>query len=326
VERFGIIHYCKTSNISLELRNLELNKLSALGSSFVLFETCLRKIYFYDTTRFDSTVGDLLCELQASQSNKNDNFDIFENQKAYQFILEVISGLKSNIKGETEIFGQFKLFYEQFKLKNLESSSFLDQVFSQLIQDCKFLREKHIKNWGSQSYGSLTRKLLDKQNPLLVIGKGQLAREMAPWLTQIPSKYLVVRDLQKKIDPEFQDFSQVLINDMSAISYSGRINLVIAAPLTHKELESFMKSLKDRGLAIHKVVDWRGGVELPINDESEIKKENYFHLSDIKNTLAESEETLNEKIKIVQIEISKMIEKFGKKVQLYPWGWDDICA
>ncbi|MCB0369785.1 MAG: hypothetical protein KDD45_10190, partial [Bdellovibrionales bacterium] len=93
------------------------------------------------------------------------------------------------------------------------------------------------------------------------------------------------------------------------------VHLVIAAPLTHKEIVNLLEKLQTV-----KIIDWRG------DDKLNLPGKEYFHLSDLKNLLAESEESLNQKVELVRQEIVNLIEKFKKKVQLNPWGWDDICA
>ena len=110
----------------------------------------------------------------------------------------------------------------------------------------------------------------------------------------------------------------------------GNVNIVVAAPISNSCLETIIEPMQ-----VNKLIDWRGDqkIDFNINGRPKVdekvpakKIDEYFHLNDIKLVLAESEESLEEKVQVVQLEIQKMIENFRKKVQLNPWGWDDICA
>lgn len=310
MEHFGILHFFKAQGSS---QNELIQELEQQESSFIKFETCMRKIYFFQQAHLDKNQEQLLEKITRSS-----HFEYMNREVAYTFVLEVITGLKSNIKGETEIFGQFKAFCETVKSKKILGIGLLQQIFDQLIIDCKYLRDKHIKNWGSQSYGSLSRKLLDKGTPVFLLGSGQLAKEISPWLEQIPNKYLVVRDLTKTYEKEFQNFQKISYDNFRQLSsgFDTTINLIIAAPLVNEDLSRFFNRYR-----LKTIIDWRGDQKI-----SSSLCETYFHLSHIKGALAESEESLSTKVNLVKQEIQVLVEKWGKKIQLNPWGWDDICA
>ncbi|NUM58744.1 MAG: hypothetical protein HUU56_08945 [Bdellovibrionaceae bacterium] len=288
---------------------------------FYRFETCLRKIYFFDSAK--------LSESQSSSIQKycaHPFLQILAGEGAYSLILQIISGLKSDVKGETEIFGQYKKFHEDYKsqLSIKRRSCYLPKHLEQLSSDCKFLRDKHIQKWGSQSYGSLSRKLLDKERPVLLLGSGQLAKEIAPWLSQINEKFLVIRQIPKT-NEEFQEFRQIQEHQLADVSCYGNyeaeiskeMNLIIAAPVSNDYLEEkFLKKIK-----VNKIIDWRGEARLFQN-----AKNNYFHLDEVKQMLLESEQSLQHKISLVKEEIDLILQKHRNKMTLFPWGWDDICA
>lgn len=321
MERFGIVHFDKTLTAELESHfakdsvNDFFHALNTLEKDFIKFETCMRKIYFFDTSR----LSDKACELYQNHLAKIPLVNLFESEHAYTFVLEVIAGLKSSIKGETEIFGQFKNFYDHFKTQELVAMGGLLKTFEQLILDCKFLREKHIKNWGSQSYGSVSRKLLDKNTPVLLLGSGHLAQEIAPWLAQISRKVVVTRaNSQTRYHKEFAAFENISYQDLSAFldSNSGPVNIILAAPIANTCIEDKLSKA-----SIKTFIDWRGD-----HRWEQRNYEQYFHLSDIQNQFIETEESLSQKIYSVQQEIQVLVDKLKKKVQLNPWGWDDICA
>lgn len=315
MEHFGIIHLNKSHFQTQEAKTSQLlARIQLQEVHFLKFETCMRKIYFFDHSRLDNQSLELLSSFEELSF-----FELLEGDQAYAFILEVIAGLKSTIKGETEIFGQFKIFYDQIKNKDLMGIGSLLKTFEQLIQDCKYLREKHIKNWGSQSYGSVSRKLLDKQTPVFLLGSGHLAQEIAPWLEQITTKILITRENSKtRFQKEFVNFKNLTYQEFRSEleKHSGPVNIILAAPI---ENSCFKASLE--GIPIKTFIDWRGDHRWDL-----ISNVDYFHLSDIQSQHVETEETLNQKIHLVQNEIKLLVEKLKKKVQLNPWGWDDICA
>ena len=96
----------------------------------------------------------------------------------------------------------------------------------------------------------------------------------------------------------------------------GPVNIILAAPIANSCIQDKLAMA-----SIKSFIDWRGDHRWL---ESNYKE--YYHLSDIKNQFIESEESLNQKVHLVRQEIQTLVEKLKKKVQLNPWGWDDICA
>ena len=121
---FHIVHMSKTG-----IKNSEV----ALPAGGIVFETCLRRIVFFSSEQFLSQAVN-----QTWLQNNSFKFEIFKSETAYRFILEVICGLHSLIKGETEIFGQFKDFFSTHKTE-IDANGMTD-VFKQLLVDCKFKR------------------------------------------------------------------------------------------------------------------------------------------------------------------------------------------
>jgi hypothetical protein len=117
---------------------------------------------------------------------------VYAGAEAYQFLLQVATGLESQVIGETDIFGQLKEAWKQYS-KNSEKSesaealvSALAPVMQKLFEDTKEIRTQYLQNLGGSSYGSLLRKLMREKNsvdgPSLLIGAGLLAEGVAPYL------------------------------------------------------------------------------------------------------------------------------------------------
>ncbi len=113
----------------------------------------------------------------------DDQWDYHWGAKAYEFLLRVVSGLESALVGETEIFGQFKKAWAMQASDHRQ----LEPLFNKLLEDTKELRTHYLQNLGQTSYGSLARRLLlENAVPsgacVLILGAGQLARAVAPFL------------------------------------------------------------------------------------------------------------------------------------------------
>jgi hypothetical protein len=110
----------------------------------------------------------------------------FEGADAYAFLLRFAGGLESKLVAETEIFGQIKQAWREFSERGSPLARQLSPWVQLLFQDAKAVRAQHLGNLGSASYGSQTRRLLGDEadgGPTLLIGAGQLAQSIAPWLT-----------------------------------------------------------------------------------------------------------------------------------------------
>jgi len=102
---------------------------------------------------------------------------------AYQFLLEVTTGLRSAIPGETNVFGQFKDAWLDFQRTGpVAGVAHLAPAMHRLIHDTKALRQEHLEGIGGSSYGSLVRKLIapGSGDRILFVGAGALARSMLP--------------------------------------------------------------------------------------------------------------------------------------------------
>jgi glutamyl-tRNA reductase len=111
--------------------------------------------------------------------------ETFEGAEAYAFLLRFAAGLESKLVAETEIFGQIKTAWQQFLERHSPLGCHLSAWMQRLFQDAKEIRSQHLSKLGSASYGSQARRLLGDQaagGPTLLVGAGQLAQSVAPWL------------------------------------------------------------------------------------------------------------------------------------------------
>lgn len=117
-------------------------------------------------------------EFEAAELTGLDGLEVFEGVEAYYFLLRVATGLESQIVGETDIFGQLKESW-----RKCDGGLDIGVLMQKLFEDTKDIRSRFLQNLGGASYGSLVRMMLKQSpGPTLVVGAGQLAQSVAPFL------------------------------------------------------------------------------------------------------------------------------------------------
>lgn len=152
----------------------------------------LRNLNFWETSRefvLDSCQRRLWVGLgEPAFPIPSSSIEQYQGIDAYAFLLSVTTGLASQVVGETDIFGQFKEAWKSQEINlSTEFRKGLSPWIQRLFEDTKEIRSLYLQNVGGSSYGSLLRKLLRDhqaliQGPTLLIGAGQLACSVAPYL------------------------------------------------------------------------------------------------------------------------------------------------
>jgi hypothetical protein len=137
-------------------------------------DTCQRRISVGIATSADAT--------RAASAFGEETTECFVGVAAYEFLLRVCCGLESRLLAETEIFCQMKQSWAKFATADSPLRSSLSPWMQRLFQDVKEIRAEHLCKLGSSSYGSQVRRLLRGSSRTLLVGAGQLARAVAPWL------------------------------------------------------------------------------------------------------------------------------------------------
>ncbi len=148
------------------------------GPDRFLIDTCQRRV---------AVLGGLEALAAARAEFPADGaLESFAGADAYAFLVRFACGLESKLVAETEIFGQIKEAWRDFWDRGSPLARQLSPWVQLLFQDAKAVRAQHLGKLGSASYGSQVRRLLGEQadaGPTLLIGAGQLAQAVAPWLT-----------------------------------------------------------------------------------------------------------------------------------------------
>ena len=322
-----VLHLSKSSHAQDVRQLIDIN-------DWYYFETCLRYIWISKentSPRINSKI------------DSHFPMEIFYDYDAYKFLLQTLCGLKSPVIGETEVFGQFKQQFlnpqTQASSNNLSKSTPLykkQNTSSQppntpnspfilsLISDTKAVRKKFLKNLGSQSYGSLSRKWLRNYNSLDIIGAGQLVKSLLSWLIKesLPIR-IFSRDPSKWTSKEPPE--EIFIEDLKTWAQDGtsRFNslnsksrtLFICAPIKSCD-PALKKSILER---YDFIVDFR--------ENSHLDRIPHPHVKTLKVMFHEIEKNSKEvlhKKKLAFDKIQELSTKYFNKMTVRPFGWDDL--
>jgi hypothetical protein len=142
-----------------------------------LIDTCQRRVAVLS--------GEDALEAARGRFPADGALEHFNGAAAYAFLLRVCCGLESKLVAEAEIFGQIKQAWRDFSERGSPLAKLLSPWIQHLFRDAKEIRAQHLGSLGSASYGSQVRRLLGDEagsGPTLLVGAGQLAQAVAPWL------------------------------------------------------------------------------------------------------------------------------------------------
>jgi hypothetical protein len=198
---------------------------SQLPEAFFL-DSCQRQLWACSALELEGVEHSLLAGIE-----------IFAGVEAYEFLLRVATGLESQIVGETDIFGQFKDAW-----RKCSGGVELGILMQRLFEDTKDIRSRLMQNLGGASYGSLVRMLLrNRQGPTLIVGAGQIAQSVAPyliegelWLTNrsrgsLEALHMDLLARQKKQNPPHSQIRMLESAD-EARAWREAANIVVCIP------------------------------------------------------------------------------------------------
>jgi glutamyl-tRNA reductase len=266
---------------------------------FRVFATCLRSlaISFSETEFSDVRATD----------------QIFRGEDAYRFLLEVTCGLQSPIVGETEVFGQFRHFADQWSERN--------SFFQNLYADIKAIRQAHLSHLGSQSYGSWVRKQVSSTTPVHIVGTGQLAGEVLIWLRKQNANIKIYSRSPKLSEERLRQTAGEAMNgqtvqDLSELSDTQGAAVIVASPLTGERLGQLIINPK-------LLIDLRDD---STTDAIKTIFEKRFCLADIFSEIEKDRSSAKEKVAAAHAMVDEMVTKRFQSQTVRPFGWDDLCA
>ncbi len=107
----------------------------------------------------------------------------FRGADAYEFLLRFACGLESEIKGETDVFGQLKTSVKTFLESHPGLATEQASLFQKLFEDTKEIRAEYLQGIGGNTYGALARRVLNPApgSRVLMLGAGQISKSVAPY-------------------------------------------------------------------------------------------------------------------------------------------------
>lgn len=253
----------------------------------LIFETCLRR-------------------MQILKPSEPVTEKTLSGKEAYLFLLEVICGLKSPLFGETEILGQFKQFLS--KTQASPEMTFFKPWSQALLEDCKKIRTRFLQGHASQSYGSLLRKKIPAGQKVLMLGSGQFAESLVPWLSQNEVEF--VSRNPEKTQLQFQNYKVHKFSDI----LPSQAWLVLVAPLTNSEVQDFLTAHPMPWIDLREKTD-TSKLPAPL-----------FHLKELFAEIQNDQEKLSTLRAEILQELGQLCTSRFEKPVIRPLGWDDLCA
>ncbi|MBK8394722.1 MAG: glutamyl-tRNA reductase [Leptospiraceae bacterium] len=260
----------------------------------------MRTLYIGDVRIYD-----------VSSALYSEHYEIYIGYDAYKLLLEIVSGIRSRLLGETEILAQFKEVLKNEVLPKNSLGDYLKKLRDQIIEDSRKIRSGHLRHLGDQSYGGLANRYLKSTKEVVLFGTGNLAIKVLPWLLEKNRKVTVVgRNLEKL--KEISSKFPVQIQNINEFIPAGQA-IVIAAPIS---LKNIIPSLKENTI----VVDFR---EDDKNDKFN-ESLNYISFESMLNSLKAQEERNKELRKKLEVVVSEIAEERENESQNFIYGWEDI--
>lgn len=265
------------------------------SSQWRVFVTCLRSL----AISFDG---------QALDESKSTD-QVYRGDQAYRFLLEVACGLQSPILGETEVFGQFREFADQWT----DRAPFFQNIYA----DVKNVRQAHLSHLGSQSYGSWVRKQVKAGTPVHIIGTGQLAQEIYVWLRKQNSDITFYSRAHDRAELRLKNALgfDVAVKEFAAAQDLTDATVVVASPVSANQVQTWMGQLQPKLL-----IDLRDD-----SNTNRIRGVN-FCLQDVFSEIEKGRHHARHKIQLARQMIEEMVAKRFQSQTIRPFGWDDLCA
>lgn len=249
--------------------------------------------------------------------------ETYEGEAAYSFLLEVVCGLRSPLAGETEVMGQFRELAA--RLAPRKDLGAVHGIFLSILTDAKAVRRNHLTGLGSQSYGSLTRKVLKNSERVHVLGSGQLAEEILPWLKSFRSVEVFCRNAEKRTElaRKFPDaLFAPLENSEAEPEAHARNALVVAAPMPATEISEWIAR---HGHRFDMLVDLRGEASTdPLPDF--FANLETVRLDDFFTSMEANQETIRARVNEARASIGELSRSRGNTQEIRPFGWEDLCG
>lgn len=284
---------------------------------YVAVETCLRIELYLDVSR-EFEIERLKRDFRVVKMKD------YEGTEAVHYLLRVICGLDSIIKGEDQILVQLKKAYFE-ALDKETTSSFLNIIFNQAIETGKRFRAESRINEKNISLDSIAVKFIKtkfeslEDKKVFVIGVGDLSQSILALLHKMNNCHLTMtnRSLKKSIElqkvfpdvqtAEFSEKYNIIKNMDIVISATSAPHLIIEKA----KIEDILNDGKKRfflDLAVPR------DIEISIG---EFENVSLYHLEDIwdeyNKNVEKRDEIVEKYFYIIEEQLKKIAEKLEKR-------------
>jgi glutamyl-tRNA reductase len=302
MEDILLIH--KTANT-----NLKEPTLSGIISQSLTWKTCLRQISFLPPSHIHA--GVLLKNMNA----EDHGVEILKSEEALKFLIEILCGLHSPIVGETQVFGQFKLFADEM-IQQGQPLFGRDNKWLQFIyHEVKEIRSQKLLGLGSQSYGSLLRKRIKDEKTVAIFGTGILAKEIIPYLAPTKKVQVFARN-----PDSIREFLKTYPG-VELVTYEQALNaeaLIVAAPID----DTMIVSKVNGGHCASPIIyDLRGEKNM-----LQVLHPRTVALKDLFDELNALKVESDSRVHTAKLDIRQRVHKYVMRAECRPFGWEDLCA
>ena len=278
-----------------------------MPSGAILWRTCLREVAFL-TEGTDSP--------DSPDSNDRDDAStpVVTDADAYTLLLEIVCGLRSPLVGETEVQAQFKAFLASLDRRR---DAPLLRLGQRVLADAKVIRRRHLQGFGAHSYGALVARHIPEGRRIILVGTGALAAEVAGSLTR--TSHTIDRWGRRAVDDRHVYYLLSAARDRPVESVDPA-TLVIAAPASQSDLLAVAACYSQ----VREIIDLRASHERAafamMNDAQVTTLDDLFVEARSVSTAPVS------RLSAARRDISSLGQAYGRREELHPFGWDDLCA
>ena len=285
---------------SLVVRLLLINQspgASLPPSGAVLWRTCLREVVF-------------LTEGTETHDHDETEASVVSDADAYALLLEIVCGLRSPVAGETEVQAQFKAFLASLDPRR---DAGLLRLGQRVLADAKRIRQRHFQGFGAHSYGPLVARHVPAGRRVVLVGTGALAAEVAASLDD----HTIDRWGRRAVDA-LHVYHLLATAHERPVESADPVTLVIAAPASQTDLLAVAACYSQ----VREIIDLRA------SDERSAFAD-YPHVVTLDDLFADAQSvnvTPTSRLNAARLDISSLGQAYGRREELHPFGWDDLCV
>jgi glutamyl-tRNA reductase len=232
-------------------------------------------------------------------------------EEAYTLLLEIVSGMRSPLVGETQVQAQFKSF-----LASLDPSADRDvlRIGQRLLADVKSIRHQHFQGLGTRAYGSLVAARVLPGRRIALVGTGALAAEIREHLP----KSHVVDQWGRTPQAGWDRYHLLSTASSSAVLADEPAAIIVAAPAPGADLEALLACY----LRTLEIIDLRAA-------DQRTPFAGGFHVITLDDIFRQVEPMALDTARRLTDARREAISRgraFRQREELRPFGWDDLCA